>query len=71
MKEVVKAEVIKLLEIGVIYRISNIAWVSPIQLMLKKGGMTLVTNERNELISTRTVTGWSVCIDYKWLNDTT
>nr|XP_033513304.1 uncharacterized protein LOC117277971 [Nicotiana tomentosiformis] len=37
----------------------------------KKGGMTVVKNEDNELISTRTVTGWRMCIDYRRLNDAT
>ena len=34
----------------------------------KKGGFTVIRNERNELIPTRTVTGWRVCIDYRKLN---
>nr|GEU30256.1 reverse transcriptase domain-containing protein [Tanacetum cinerariifolium] len=46
-------------------------WVSPIHYMPKKGGMTVVANENNELIPTRLVTGWRVCIDYRKLNDTT
>ena len=64
MKEVVKAEVIKLLDAGIIYPISDSSWVSPVQVVSKKGGMTVVTNEKNELIPTRTVTGWRVCMDY-------
>ncbi|GKF31310.1 reverse transcriptase domain-containing protein, partial [Tanacetum coccineum] len=39
--------------------------------MPKKGGMTVVTNEDNELIPTRLVTRWHVCIDYRKLNDAT
>nr|GEW67002.1 reverse transcriptase domain-containing protein [Tanacetum cinerariifolium] len=46
-------------------------WVSPIYCVPKKGGMTVVTNENNELIPTRLVTGWRVCIDYMKLNDAT
>ena len=57
MKEVVKPEVIKLLDAGVIYLISDSSWVSPAQVVPKKGGMTVITNERNEFIPTRTVTG--------------
>ena len=34
----------------------------------KKGGFTVTRNEKNELIPTRTVTGWRVCIDYRKLN---
>ena len=71
MKEVVKAEVIKLLDAGIIYPISNSSWVSPVQVVPEKGGMMVVTNEKNELIPTRTVTGWRVCIDYRKLNDAT
>ena len=37
----------------------------------KKGGFNVIGNEKNELIPTRTVTGWRVCIDYKKLNTTT
>ena len=37
----------------------------------KKGGFTVIRNEKNELISTRIVTGWRVCIDYRKLNTTT
>ncbi|XP_076959077.1 uncharacterized protein LOC143635058 [Bidens hawaiensis] len=70
MSEVVKKEVIKLLDAGLIY-ISNSSWVSPVQVFPKKGGMIVVTNERNELIPTRTVIGWRVCIDYRRLNDAT
>ncbi|GJW40269.1 reverse transcriptase domain-containing protein [Tanacetum coccineum] len=69
--EVIKAEVIKLLDAGLIYLISDSPWVSPIHVVPKKGGMTVVTNENNELIPTRLVTGWRVCIDYRKLNDAT
>ncbi|XP_073120723.1 uncharacterized protein [Henckelia pumila] len=61
MKEVVKAEVLKLLNAGIIYAISESSWVSPVQVVPKKGGMTVVKNEKNELVSTRTVTGWRRC----------
>ncbi|XP_075483776.1 uncharacterized protein LOC142523927 [Primulina tabacum] len=71
MKEVVRAEVLKLLNAGVIYAISDSSWVSPVQVVPKKGGITVVRNENNELISTRPVTGWRVCIDYRKLNDAT
>jgi len=37
----------------------------------KEGGMTVVANEKNELIPTRTVTGWRMCIDYRRLNSAT
>jgi hypothetical protein len=54
---------VKLLEAGMIYPISDSAWVSPVQVVPKKGGMTVIKNEKNELIPTRTVTGWRMCID--------
>ncbi|GJT92281.1 reverse transcriptase domain-containing protein [Tanacetum coccineum] len=69
--EVIKKEVIKLLDAGLIYPISDSPWVSPVHCVPKKGGMTVVTNEYNELISSRLVIGWRVCIDYRKLNDAT
>ncbi|XP_058777081.1 uncharacterized protein LOC131651432, partial [Vicia villosa] len=71
MKEVVRKEVIKLLEAGMIYPISDSAWVSPVQVVPKKGGMTVIRNDKNELIPSRTVTGWRMCIDYRRLNKAT
>nr|GEV32639.1 reverse transcriptase domain-containing protein [Tanacetum cinerariifolium] len=69
--DVIKKGVIKLLDAGMIYPISDSLWVSPIYCVPKKGGMTVVANENNELIPTRLVTGWRVCIDYRKLNDAT
>ncbi|GKC59776.1 reverse transcriptase domain-containing protein, partial [Tanacetum coccineum] len=69
--EVIKKEVIKLLDAGLIYPIFDSPWVSPVHCVPKKGGMTVVENEDNELIPTRLVTGWRVCIDYRKLNDAT
>ncbi|XP_009800970.2 uncharacterized protein [Nicotiana sylvestris] len=71
MKEVVKKEVIKLLDVGISFPISDSNWVSPVQCVPKKGRMTVIQNEKNELIPTRTVTGWRVCIDYRRLNKAT
>ncbi|CAJ2661901.1 unnamed protein product [Trifolium pratense] len=71
MKEVVKKEVLKLLEAGMIYPISDSAWVSPVHVVPKKGGMTVVKNDKNEFIPSRTVTGWRMCIDYRRLNTAT
>nr|GFB82131.1 reverse transcriptase domain-containing protein [Tanacetum cinerariifolium] len=69
--DVIKQEVIKLLDAGLIYPISDSSWVSPVHCVLKKGGFTVVENEENELIPTRLVTGWRVCIDYCKLNEAT
>ncbi|CAN6567577.1 unnamed protein product [Malus baccata var. baccata] len=71
MMEVVKKEIIKLLDCGVIYPISDSRWVSPIQCVPKKSGVTVVENAENELVPTRIQTGWRVCIDYRKLNATT
>nr|GEW86643.1 reverse transcriptase domain-containing protein [Tanacetum cinerariifolium] len=45
--------------------------VSPVHCVPKKGGFTVVENKENELILTRLVTGWRVCIDYRKLNKAT
>jgi hypothetical protein len=71
MREVVKKEVLKLLHAGIIYVVPHSEWVSPIQDVPKNGGMTVVKNERNELIPRRTVTSWCMCIDCRKLNKAT
>ncbi|XP_050254823.1 uncharacterized protein LOC126700654 [Quercus robur] len=71
MKEVVRAEILKFLNVGIIYASSNSSWVSPVQVVPKKGGMTVVKNDNNEFIPTKTVTGWHVCMDYRKLNKVT
>ncbi|GJT80913.1 hypothetical protein Tco_1055255 [Tanacetum coccineum] len=69
--DVIKKEVEKLLDAGLIYPISDSPWVSPVHCVPKKGGFTVVANDENELIPTRLVTGWRVCIDYRKLNEAT
>nr|GFC08352.1 DNA-directed DNA polymerase [Tanacetum cinerariifolium] len=69
--DVIKKEVLKLLDAGLIYPISDSPWVSLVHCVPKKGGFTVVENEENELILTRLVTGWRVCIDYHKLNEAT
>ena len=71
MKEVVKKEVLKLLDVGVIYPIADSRWVSPTRVVPKKFGVTVVANENNELIPTRVTSGWRVCIYYRKLNAAT
>ena len=71
MQEVVRAEVLKMLDVSIIYPISDSTWVSPIQVVPLKGGITVVQNKSGELVPTRTSTKWRVCIDYRKLNSTT
>uniref|UniRef100_A0A2N9HVI2 Integrase catalytic domain-containing protein n=1 Tax=Fagus sylvatica TaxID=28930 RepID=A0A2N9HVI2_FAGSY len=71
MKDVVKNEVIKLLDASIIYPIFDSKWVNPTQVVPKKPGITVVKNANDELIPTRLVTGWRMCIDYWKLNSAT
>ncbi|GJW39096.1 reverse transcriptase domain-containing protein [Tanacetum coccineum] len=71
MQEVVKKEIVKLLDTGIIYLIVDSPWVSPIHCVPKKGGITVVTNENDELVPTRAVMDWQVCIDYHKINEAT
>ena len=71
MKEVARKDVSKWLNAGFIYAISDSPWVSPVHVVPMKGGFTVIKNEKNELIPTRTVTIWIVCIFYRKLNTAT
>ncbi|GJW33979.1 reverse transcriptase domain-containing protein [Tanacetum coccineum] len=71
VQDVVKNKIVKLLDSELIYSISDSSWVSPIHVVPKKGGMTIVLNDDNELIPSRIITGWRVCIDYRKHNDAT
>ena len=71
LQEVVHIEVLKLLQAGIIYPISDSTWVSPTQVVPKKSEVTTVKNEKGEELSTRLTTGWRVCIDYRRLNEVT
>ncbi|GJY53684.1 reverse transcriptase domain-containing protein [Tanacetum coccineum] len=61
----------KLLDTSIIYLIVDSPWVSPIHCESKKGDITVVTNENDELVPIRTLTGWRICIDYRKLNEAT
>ncbi|XP_013614262.1 PREDICTED: uncharacterized protein LOC106320442 [Brassica oleracea var. oleracea] len=63
-------EILKFLNAGVIYPISDSKWVSPMHVVPKQGGITVIKNDKDELIPTRTVTGHRMCIDYRKLNST-
>ncbi|XP_061352702.1 uncharacterized protein LOC133297550 [Gastrolobium bilobum] len=69
--DMVKKEVTKLLQAGMIYPISDSQWVSPVQVVPKKSGVTVIANQNNELITTRAQNSWRVCIDYRRLNQAT
>ncbi|TQD93529.1 hypothetical protein C1H46_020876 [Malus baccata] len=68
MKEVVRNEVMKLLDAGMIYPISDSKWISPTQVVPKRSGITVVKNDNNELVPTRLTTGWRMCVDYRKIN---
>ncbi|KAL2228949.1 UNVERIFIED_CONTAM: Retrovirus-related Pol polyprotein from transposon 17.6 [Sesamum indicum] len=71
MMEVVKKEILKLLDAGIIFPISDSEWISPTQVVPKKTGITVVENSFGNLIPTRVQNGWRVCIDYRKLNAST
>ncbi|XP_042409894.1 uncharacterized protein LOC121999260 [Zingiber officinale] len=66
--DVVKKEVSRLLQASIIYPISDSKWVSPIHVVPKKSGVTVVANEENELVPIRVKNSWRVYIDYRKLN---
>ena len=71
MKEVVRNEILKLLEAGIIYLVADSEWVSHVHCVPKKGGITVVPNDKDELIPQRIVTGCRMVIDFRKLNKAT
>ncbi|RDX97064.1 hypothetical protein CR513_20210, partial [Mucuna pruriens] len=69
--DVVKKEVTRLLAAGIIYPISDSQWVSPVQVVPKKSGMTIMKNQYDELILMRIQNSWRVCINYRRVNQAT
>ena len=71
MKEVVRKEILKLLDAGIIYPIADSQWVSHVHCVPKKGGITVVPNDKDELIPQRIIIGYRMVIDFRKLNKAT
>ena len=71
MQEDVCAKILKLLDNGIIYPISDSQWVSPVHVVPKKVGFTVVENGKKESVQTRLPTKRRVCIDYHKLDTAT
>ena len=71
MKEVVRNEILKLLEAGIFYIVADSQWVSHVHCLPKKGGITVVPNDKDKLIPLRIVTGYRMIIDFRKLNKAT
>ena len=56
---------------GIIFPISDSKWVSPVHVVPKMGGLTVVQNNKGELVPIRATTSWRMCIDYRKLNNAT
>ena len=69
--EALKEEILKWLNVEIIYPISDSQWVSPIHVVPKKAGVTVTMNDKGEDIQTRLLTKWRVSIDYQKLNAAT
>ena len=67
----VRTKILKLLEAGIIYPIADSRWVSSVHCVPKKGGITIVPNDKNELIPQKNVTGYRMVIDFRKLNKAT
>ena len=63
--DVVKDEILKWLNAGIIYPISESPWFSPVHVVPKKAGITVMTNDKGEELQMRLLMKWRVCIDYR------
>ena len=50
MQEALRTEIVKLLDNGIIYPISDSQWVSPVHVVPKKSSFTVMENENQELV---------------------
>ena len=71
MKDVVRKEMLKLLEAGIIYLVADSQQVSPVHCVPKKRGITVVPNDKDELIPQRIIIGYRMVIDFRKLNKAT
>ena len=71
MQKAIRAEVIKSLDVRIIYPIYYSKWVNPIHVVTKQVVLTVVKNKDDKLVSTRVQSGWKVRIDYRKLNAAT
>ena len=71
IKEVVRKEVFKLLDVGIIYPISDSKWLNPTQVVPKRSSIIVVLNAEGKLVPTCATTGWHMCIRYHKLNSVT
>ncbi|KAL3519000.1 hypothetical protein ACH5RR_021589 [Cinchona calisaya] len=66
-----RKEVIKLRKVDIIYPINESGRVSHTQVVLEKGGITVIISETNELFPSRSVMGWCMYIEYLKLSEPT
>jgi hypothetical protein len=71
MKEVIRKEIICLLDAGIIYDVKESDWISHVHYVPKKGGFIYVPNKHNEMVPTRTIVGYRMCIDFIKVNKET
>src|SRR5215216_2078989 len=71
MKELLRNEILKLLEADIIYPIADSRCISYVHCVPKKIGITVVPNDKNELIPQRIVTGYRMVLDFRKSNKAT
>nr|XP_027118586.1 uncharacterized protein LOC113735799 [Coffea arabica] len=69
MIEVVKKEILKLLDVGIIFTILDSPWLSPVQVIPKKVGVTVEANQSGDLIPVCKPTGWRQCFYRRFIKN--